>query len=312
MTAMRRLVLALLPLMAASCLQQGEDRTFRGSTMGTTWSLRVGSSAPYELQALVQTHLDAREAMLSHWRTDSVVSRFNASASTDWFPVPAEVVKLVQLARRISDATGGVLDITLGPVIELWGFGAGGRPRQQLPADAEIDAARKKCGWQHLQWRLDPPALRKTIPELRIDLAAVTEGFVVDELAAMLRTRGIRRFLLNVGGEIAAADGPWNVGIQLPDAPEGESLHTLPLSDQCLATSGIYRQRYLIGGKSYAHLIDPRIGRPIIGSRLQSVSVIHDDCAMADGLATALMILGSVDGRAIARRLGLRVVWVEE
>lgn len=272
--------------------------TLSGPTMGTTWSFKaLGADAA--MRELIQTHLDQREAVLSHWRKDSALSRFSASASTDWQPVPVELVQVVELARRIAEQTEGALDITLAPMIEAAGFAP-----KLAPQSAVI------TGWQHLQTRLDPPALKKEVPQLRINVASVTEGFVIDELILKLRQQGWTDFLLEVGGEVAAMgsapDGqPWQVGIQTPEAAPGETMETLPLTDLCVSTSGSYRHRQ----GSQTHLIDPKTRQPI-SSVLASVSVFHSSCALADGYATALMILGPEQGRVVAERLGLRVIWI--
>jgi thiamine biosynthesis lipoprotein len=233
----------------------------------------------------------------------------------EWFSVPAELVKAVAFAKEIADQTDGALDVTIAPLIDLWGFGA--QPsREVAPSADEVTAAKKSCGWDHLEWRNNPPALRKRIPDLRINVAAVTEGLVVDELVTLLRGQGLRDFLLEIGGEVAAIghapDGqPWRVGIQTPDAVPGETMQSLALSDLCLSTSGTYRHRFQADGRKYSHLIDPRTGQPV-QHELRSASVIHESCARADGYATALTVLGPVRGAQVARRLGLRVVWILE
>ncbi len=267
--------------------------------MGTTWSLK-GPGLTEPTRRMIQAHLDTREALLSHWRTDSVLSRFNQNPSTDWQPVPRELVQIVQLARRLAQQTEGALDITLAPVIEQFGFA----PKlMNQPA---------VTGWHHLEDRLDPPALRKKVPNLRLNVACVTEGFVVDELVARLKQKGHRDFLLEVGGEVAAigrapGGGPWQIGVQSPHAAPDAAVQTLPISDECAATSGSYRQRR----NGYTHLIDPRTQQPIAHS-LVSVTVIHESCALADGFATALMVLGPEQGRRVAEKHGLRVMWIEE
>lgn len=268
--------------------------------MGTTWSLRA-AVADDSTRQFIQSHLDQREAVLSHWRKESALSVFNASTSTDWQPVPMELVQTVELARRIAGDTEGALDITLAPVIEAFGFA----PKLQGETTAT-----PITGWRHLQSQLEPPALKKDVPQLRINVASVTEGFVMDELVRLLKQRGLSDFLLEIGGEIAAVghapDGkPWQVGIQTPEAAQGESLQTLPLTHQCVATSGTYRHNK--GGQS--HLIDPRTLTPVEHD-LVSVTVIHESCALADGYATALMVLGPERGPEIAKKLNLRVLWI--
>ena len=289
-----------------------QDIKISGQTMGTTWSLR-SAQATANTREFIQSHLDHREAVLSHWRQDSAVSRFNNSRSTDWQPVPRELIQIVEIAREIASKTDGAIDITLAPLIDLWGFGAQG-PAKVIPSETQIDEAKTRCGWQHLETRLNPPALKKDIPDLHINVASVTEGFVTDELISLLKQRGLSNFLLEVGGEVAAIghapEGtPWRIGIQTPEAAHGDALQTLPLNDLCIATSGNYRHRFETNGQSYSHLIDPHSGRPIVHS-LTSVSVIHTSSALADGYATALMILGPEKGRETAEKLGLRVFWI--
>ncbi len=300
-----------LLVMFQACHRHDES-SISGQTMGTTWSLR-SVQATEQTRQLIQSHLDQREAMLTHWRKDSAVSRFNDSRSTDWQPVPRELIQIVERARDIASKTDGALDITLAPLIDLWGFGAPG-PSKSIPTEAQIAEAKTRFGWQHLQARLDPPALKKDLPDLRINVASVTEGFVIDELITLLKQQGLSDFLLEVGGEVAAIGHapdhkPWGVGIQTPDATPGDALQTIPLSDLCIATSGNYRHRFEKDGQSYSHLIDPRTGRPIEHS-LISVSVIHKSSALADGYATALMVLGPERGRDIADKHGLRVIWI--
>lgn len=293
--------------MALAACSQENPATRRGETMGTTWSL-LAVHGTDETAQLIQKHLDHREAVFSHWMADSPLSRFNDSASTDWFPVPEELVKVVKAAHQISLATQGALDITVGGQVEALGFGA--------PGKTPSPPTTPKIGWSHLQWREMPPALKKEAPEVRIHVASVVEGFVMDELVEKLKKQGLSDFLLEIGGEVAAighaSDGqPWRVGIQAPDAEQGETLETLSLTDLCVATSGSYRHRFEKMGRIYSHLVDPRTGRPI-EHKLVSVSVIHPSCLLADGYATALMVLGPQEGHRVAQDLGLRVIWLEE
>lgn len=308
---MRNAIPLLMLIVLCGC-RPSESQSISGKTMGTTWSLR-SEQATKETRQLIQSYLDHREAVLSHWKQDSAVSRFNDSLTTDWQPVPRELIQIVELARDIASQTDGALDITLAPLIDLWGFGSLG-PAKSMPTETEIAEAKTRCGWQHLQTRFDPPALKKDLPDLRINVASVTEGFVIDELITRLKQQGLSDFLLEVGGEVAAIgqapDGkPWRVGIQTPEATPDDALHNLALIDLCIATSGNYRHRFEKDGQSYSHLIDPRTGHPIEHS-LTSVSVIHESSALADGYATALMILGPERGREIADKLGLRVIWI--
>ena len=299
---------ALLLLLLSGCSRDDQPVILGGGTMGTTWSLRVDGGAGSMSQKEIQRQLDTWESILSHWRPDSAVSRFNASASTEWIAVPAELVEVVELAQQIGSETDHALDITMAPLIDLWGFGSKGR-RDEPPTAVEIAQAKAQCGWQHLHMRHEPPALRKDIPGLRINVSAVAEGWAMDHLAQHLESKGSTHFLLEIGGEVLAR-GEWRVGIQTPAAPPGEAAQTLLLKDRAIATSGVYRQRFSAAGKEYAHILDPRTGRPIEHS-LASVSVIHPSAAQADGFATALLVLGPQVGRQLAEKQGLQVVWFE-
>ena len=299
---------AFLLLLLSGCSRDDQPITLGGHTMGTTWSLRMPAGTRAIRQTDLQQQLDAWEAIISHWRPDSAISRFNSSTSTDWITVPAELVEVVELAQQIGSETDHALDITIAPLIDLWGFGATGK-RDSPPAEAEIARAKEQCGWQHLHTRHNPPALRKAIPALRINVSAVAEGWALDKLARQLERTECTRFLLEIGGEVLAR-GEWRVGIQTPAAPLGETAQTLLLKDQAIATSGVYRQHFSAAGIEYAHILDPRSGRPI-EHRLASVSVIHSSAAQADGFATTLLVLGPDAGRRLAEKLGLRVVWFE-
>lgn len=298
----------LLILLLCGCERDDRLITMNGQTMGTTWTLRTEADAQAIRPTDLQQKLDAWEAILSHWRPDSAVSRFNSSTSTDWMAVPTEVIEVVELAQQIGRATDHALDITLAPLVDLWGFGPKGK-RDSPPTEAEVATAMARCGWQHLQVRHDPPALRKTRPDLQINLSAVAEGWALDQLARHLEAIGITKFLLEIGGEVLAR-GEWRVGIQTPGAPPGEAAQILQLKDESIATSGVYRQNFTAEGKQRSHMLDPRTGRPV-EHELASVSVIHASATQADGFATALLVMGPAKGRELAEKLRLRVVWFE-
>jgi thiamine biosynthesis lipoprotein len=285
--------------------------------MGTTWSLRAEGACETH-RRLIQDHLDWSETLFSHWRDDSVLSRFNAHSGTDWFDVPIGLVQAVEAMHGLAAMTSGVLDPTCAPLIDAWGFGRRepGAPPPEPPGEAELAVLRARCGWQYLDWRTQVPALRKRRLDLHLNLASIVEGFVLDELRTRLIQAGLPQFLLELGGEVLAQgrapDGkPWRIGIQAPGQPGGESLQTLSLENACAATSGSYREQRQINGESVSHLIDPRSGRPV-RHRAVSVTVVDASALRADALATALMILGPEDGRAKAQSLGVDAFWVVE
>lgn len=287
--------------------------------MGTTWNLQIADpiseTKSKEVEALIGQELHSVEMELSHWNPNSDLSRWNQSQTTDWQPVPHSLAQTVTTALKIGKDTDGALNITMAPLIALWGFSSAS-DHLEIPSDKEMRAALQLTNIHAIEVQTDPPALKKNNPQVSINVASVTEGYVMDLLVSKLKQRGLKNFLLEIGGEVAAIghapDGrPWQVGLQAPDAAKGEILEAIPLADTCISTSGSYRHRYEKNGQTYSHLIDPRTGKPI-EHHLVSVSVIHPSCSLADGYATALMILGPQKGREVAQHLGLRVIWLEE
>lgn len=289
-----------------------------GPTMGTTWHATFAPQNIADektLQHLIQSRLDELETIFSNWRSDSVISRFNASPSTDWQSVPGEVAEVVTFAQELSRETHGAFDVTLSPLIDLWGFGAKGRITTP-PGEQAIADAKSRCGWQKLEVRLDPPALRKTEASLQLNVSALVEGYASDDLVRRLRAKGMKNFLLDIGGELYAsgtkADGsPWQVGIQQPKAEKDRIVTAMPLQNQALATSGTYRQYFESAGKHYAHVLDGRTGSPVAHD-LISVSVTYKSCFNADGWATALLTMNPEEGRALADRHHLTAFFLQK
>jgi thiamine biosynthesis lipoprotein len=282
--------------------------------MGTTWHLILSQPMESAKTLELQARLNEIEAAITNWK-DSPVTRFNASSSTDWIAVPRELAEMVRFSQTLSQETNGAFDITISPLVDLWGFGPKGHVTEP-PADAVIAEAMEHVDWRKLEARINPPALRKSDARIQINVSAVADGYAVDELTKLLRKAGVQNFLLEIGGAVRAegrnGDGkPWQVGVQQPFAQQGEPASSLPLENKSLSTSGVYRQYFEKGGKRYAHVLDARTGRPIAHD-LVSVSVVTDSCFEADGWDTALLILGPVEGRALAAKRGINAMFLEE
>ena len=285
-----------------------ERHTFRGATMGTTYAVTVVGRGIDDrrlagLQAAVQAALDRVDATMSHYRPDSDLSRFNRWRETAPFPVAPELAGVVRESIVISDTTGGAFDVTVAPLVDAWGFGAPG-PAAALPTETEIAALRRDVGYRYLEVDEASSTLRKDRPGVRIDLSSIAKGHGVDRAAEALAAGGIVDYLVEVGGEVRAGGAtetgaPWQVGIEGPRPGRSTIRRVVPLRDGALATSGEYRNFYDLAGVRVSHTIDPRTGRPVT-HRLRSVSVLADRCARADGLATALEVLGPDDGYALA------------
>ena len=298
---MRELVSAMLLLM---CSCSREPQHLEGKTMSTTWRVTADNVSAQ----VIQNRLDELEQIFSNWRPDSAISKWNASQSTKFQPVPREVAEVMEIALKISAQTDGAMDVTVSPLVDLWGFGAKGTITAP-PSDAALTTAKSRCGYQKLELQLDPPMLRKTVPSIEINLSTLVEGYAADELAKLLSSKGCTRYLIDVGGAIVAHGQTWNVGVQTPNAPDGDSLTSVPLKDMAVTTAGIYRKHFEADGFSYPHIIDPRTGRPI-GGELSSVSVFNERAIIADGWDTALMVLGPEQGRSLATKVGIRGVFV--
>ena len=280
---------------------------WEGLTMGTVYQVKIAGVAPddalaAELRAAVEARFDEINRQMSNYRPDSELSRFNAAPAAEPFPVSAEFARVVRHALELSRDSGGAFNPTVGPLVDLWGFGAPGR-RADLPAAAEIEAARAQCGAGHLQ--VTPgDALRKDLPGLRLDLGGIAKGYGADLAAQVLRDRGYSNVFVAVCGEIVAfgsnPDGrPWQVGVERPiqDLPRGaDHVAIVPLSGRALSTSGDTYNYFLdAAGQTYSHILDPAVGRPI-QHRLASVTVVGPTGLVADGLATALYVMGPERG----------------
>jgi thiamine biosynthesis lipoprotein len=311
MTVTMTVVLFLIP----DCPRDKRLPEASGRTMGTTWHLVLAKGDTRTASEMVQARLDALESIFTNWRVDSAVSRFNASRTTDWQPVPRELAEVMVFAQLLSKETNGAFDVTVSPLIELWGFGVQ-KASHSIPSDEAIAKEMARVGWQKVEVKQEPPMLRKTQADVEINVAGLVEGYAVDDLVKRLRKAGHTNFLLDVGGELFASglkpDGsPWQVGVQQPDAEKGVVTGAVALQDKALSTSGTYQQFFEVNGKRFAHVLDARTGHPVTHS-LVSVSVISDSCFEADSWTTALLILGLKEGKETATRMGIDALFIEE
>lgn len=292
--------------LAACGPPRNEPMRLAGETMGTTWSLVLSEPVGVDqvrLQQAIERELVAVNDLASTWQTDSELSLFNANDSTDWIPVSSALHGLLTRAAAITRDSDGAFDATVGPLVNLWGFGPNDVP-ERVPEDADIAAAVALTGPDALRLRAQPPAAQKADATVYVDLSALAKGYGVDRVASVLVKQGLVDFLLEIGGELLArGQSPrgdaWKIGIERPDA-EGRSVHaavTLPAGG--LATSGDYRNFFEKDGVRYSHTIDPRTGKPIT-HQLASVTVHAVDSATADAWATALMVLGEEAGFELA------------
>ena len=302
--------LALL-LMLAGCPGQREIK-FSGKTMGTTYHITIvgsyfATAAP--LQKAVDAQLEAINASMSTYRPDSEISRFNQMQRINTpVPIGSDFQEVMQLSRKLFEMTHGAWDGTLDPLIDLWGFGRTQRSKDRIPTAEEIQTRLSSVGFQHIAIHSDGH-LSKRQASVSLDLASVAKGYAVDTVASLIGEKGFKNYLVEIGGEVYAAgvriDGqPWRIGINKPEAGAAfdQVYRVVNLQNRAFATSGDYRNFFEIEGQRYAHIIDPRTGYPV-ANNVVSTSVTAGTCALADGLATALMVMGAAAGIELVNRM---------
>lgn len=289
----------------------------QGQTMGTQYSIKFrhphGNEIASTTQEKINSNLDRINRSMSTYDSASELSRFNQQQSTEWTPVSTELFTVLEAALDIGRKSGGAFDITIGPLVNLWGFGPEFRS-DQIPSDEKINHLRKQIGQDKLRLDQVNRSIRKLHPDVHIDMSAIAKGYAVDQIAQLLISNGIEHFMIEIGGEIRAqghnAQGSaWRIGIEKPQ-PYIQTVHKiLSIHNTALATSGDYRNFFEFDGKRLSHLIDPVTGWPI-ENHLVSVTVLAEQCMQADAWATALVVLGHNHGLRLAEKMGLPVLFL--
>ena len=287
--------------------------TVSGPTMGTYFRLIFpdagGIAVAVEAEAVAT--LAQVDALMSTYRADSEVSRFNGSDAMALMQISKHTGTVIEDALRVGALTGGAFDITISPLVEVWGFGPAGR-MAVFPDRALVAEAERRVGQHAL--KSERGVLRKTRSDVAIDLSGIAKGYAVDRLVALLDGHGMPAYLIDVGGELRAKghrpDGqPWRVGIERPLRHLREVHRVVPLEDRAIATSGDYRNFFMHDGHRYTHAIDPRTAQPVKHS-LASVTVLDRDAMTADALSTALMVMGPDEGQRFAEQAGVAAYFV--
>jgi len=298
-----QLIFAALLIMLSGCSKPpaAADWQTQGKTMGSHFLVKVAQCQNVQcnssLSEQIADRLHELDSQYSTYVTDSEVSRFNLKTNSEWFPASRELVELVELSNEISQRSNGAFDITVGQAVNVWGFGPS--DPQLPPPEEAIAAARQHSGYKNLSTRKSPAALRKADPALSIDLSAIAKGYAVDQIAYMLEFADIKNYIIDIGGELRLAgfrsDGkPWRVGIEPPNSALKIDFVISP-GDNAVATSGDYRNFYVLDDRTISHTIDPTTALPV-SHTLSSVTVITPLAAHADAWATALMVMGPKAG----------------
>ncbi len=312
------------PAKPASAKHTPETLSFSGTTMGTTFSVKVVKTSQLTsddkaLAELVQRTLDRVDGRMSTYKADSEISQLNAAVADAPFEVSPETFAVLSLAQQVTIMSDGAFDVTVGKLVRAWGFGAGGdfeKNRVAVMTDAELQALAEDIGFDKLNLDREKSTVTKQRAGLRIDLSAIAKGYGVDAVAETLSAAGAQDFMVEVGGEVhlsgnSPRGGPWKIAVEKPNDSVGrrklqEVIHLVRAS---VATSGDYRNFYMQGGRRVSHTVDPRTLRPI-EHQLASVTVVHESCALADALATALNVMGPIAGLKMAKRENLAAFFI--
>ena len=289
--------------------------SLNGETMGTRYTALFYAEAGIDTDAINRALAQAVgrvDQQMSTWKADSDLNRLNAAPEQVWLPVPPELATVLAAALRVGQQSGGAFDIAVGDLVDAWGFGPGApsvteqtldtqAPRHGLSANAAltVDTQRNQ--------------VRKRAP-LQLNLNGIAKGFGVDELARCLDGFGLTRYLVGIDGEMRARgikpEGqPWVVAIEKPHRGKREVMGVMELSDAAIATSGDYRHWIDVKGRDYAHTMNPATGAPLCNT-IAAVTVVAASCMLADAWATALMVLGEIEGPRLAQARGMDALFV--
>jgi len=302
-----------LPLLVGACTRPPEAIQLQGETMGTSYSIAVASRPDAvgrsQIEAVVQAVLSEVDAHLSTWNPDSEISALNSAEAERWFPVSPMLLEVLDAARTVSLRTQGCFDVTVAPLVQLWGFDQAAGDAWSPPSDEALAAARSASGFDKLEIDTARGIVRKRIAELRVDVGAFVPGYAVDLIARRFIALGVENFLVEIGGEVRtlglnSAGRPWRIAIEAPLAAERRPYAIVEPGHLGVSTSGDYRDFRITDGRRFSHTIDPRSGLPVEHG-LASVTVLHESTMLADAYATALMVLGPEAGLQLAEQLGL-------
>lgn len=318
MVVLRSLCVFFVVITLSSCSKYTPKNPFSfiGKTMGTTYSIKghgpFGGLKEQEIKENVDRALKRINLLMSTYIKDSEISKFNRHFSTEPFAISKELQTVVIASDEIGHFSQGAFDITISPLVNLWGFG----PKEftKVPTREKIQETLQTVGYQKLGILHDPPRLQKKNPELRIDLSAIAKGYGVDYIARLLDGFQVDNYMVEIGGEVTTKGvnyqgKPWGIAVEVPNVKTRELGRILALRDVSVATSGDYRNYFEKDGRRYSHTISPITGEPIT-HHLASVTVVHKSCMKADGWATALNVMGFEKGSKVAKALSLPVMFI--
>jgi len=285
-----------------------------GPTMATRWSAEFYAPRGVDfepLQAGLAAALEAVEAQMSHWRPESDLNRLNCAPLGVWVALPEPLLAVLSEGLRIGQSSGGGFDLAMGDLARAWGFG----PPARQPDPQAIRALTGKPRVLASEGLELAPGRARRLAPLSLDLSGIAKGFGTDELARVLELAGIEEYLVGIDGEMRArgskpGEEGWTLALEAPSYEPAPPIGMIVLDNCAIATSGDYRNYVQLGAVRLSHAMDPRAARPVQNA-VASVSVMAPSCLQADAWATALMVLGSEAGAALARQNGLDALFVE-
>jgi thiamine biosynthesis lipoprotein len=313
----RVLICLILAVSVRGCSDRPRVVEISGPTMGTFYSVKMVSPPAGLSDSAIRKDIEAVlhqvVALISTYEASSQLSRLNQDSSTEWLSIPSALLAVIEEGQRVSTLTEGAFDITVGPLVNLWGFGPELRGGQ-IPSGQAIAAALTRVGYQKLHLRDRPPSIRKDRGDVYIDLSGLGEGYGADRIADYLDSQGVVNYMAAIAGAIRVKGRnvrgePWAIAIEEPIPGQRSVRRVIRVSDGGLSTSGDYRNFFEKDGRRFSHEIDPRTGWPT-EHRLGSVTVVSDTAMRADALATALLVMGEDKGPALAEAQGLAAYFI--
>lgn len=315
---LKPLILVGLFLFFSSCSKQGKQIHLKGRTMGTTYNVKYYDGPvklkPAELSKLIDEKLKDVNRQMSTYIRSSQISFFNSQDRQGWVKIDSDFLRVLDYSLGLAKKTDGAFDPTIGPLVNLWGFGPEGK--RKVPSKEQIEGALLKVGFDKVELNKSSSEVRKLKPGVYLDLSASAKGYGVDAVVELLKKHKARNMMVEIGGEVRTTgkkkEGSWKIGISTPDPKNlgSDVQKILILKDLAVATSGNYRNFFKEGGKKYSHTIDFKTGKPV-GDSLASVSVLSKEgCMQADALATAFMAMGREKALKYAKEHAIAALFI--
>jgi len=314
---LKALFLFVTLVFVAACSQPPmANHKLTGPTMGTVWTVQLANvpegMTAEEVKEGVEERLALVNAQMSTYDPKSSISLYNTAAKGTWHEIPKEFAYVLDAALELAEISQGAFDPTIGPLVNLWGFGPTARG-EEIPSEDTIAQVQKRIGWQRVERRAKGNEIYQP-GGVYLDLSAIAKGYAVDLVGEYLTEIGVQGWLVDIGGDLRTygrkANGElWHIAVERPQPGQREATSVLALGDKAVATSGDYRNFYATEEGQFSHTVDPRTGKPVAHG-LASVTVLHESCMIADGLATLLTVLGPEEGLRFAEQEGLEVLLI--